>query len=583
MPRKCRTRSSARRQRRDDVAATRNLRPRWQADRRRVGRVTLTTLFVALLGYLVLGPLIRLQTRALENHGQGYSQAFSESRFGKIVEDTVALAVGSLVIGLVLGTLLAWAASRLPRRLRFLGIVPVLPIVVPAIASVVGWAFLLAPAPGYLNAALRHLPWLSGHTLGPFNVYTLPWIVILTGIGLTSFVYLFVRSAFANISSDHLEAAQISGSSSLGVFFRVILPLLRPSLVYGGGVALLLGLGQFTAPLLLGGNQGITVLTTDLYSKVNATPVNYGAAAAIGSPLLLFGLLIVIAQRFILGDQRRFVTHGGKGFRPATQSSWLGTLGLLVYGVVALVLPLAALVVVSVSRFWSSRIVPSKFTLDNFRNVFSDPGITAAVTNSLTYSIIAIAIVLPLGFLAATILLRGRNLRFLSGALDLIVTLPLGVPAVLFGVGFLLTYSTDPLVLYGTEWVMILVYVTLMLPFSTRMQLSAFLSLGDGYQEAARTSGAGVLRTNLTVVLPLVRSALGGAAALMFVLLSHEFTASVLVRSVHTQVMGTALFDYWSDGSYPLVAAIALVMTAVTALGVGVAMLVGGSDVFGRL
>ena len=92
---------------------------------------------------------------------------------------------------------------------------------------------------------------------GPVDVYTLPWIIIITGFGLTSFVYLFVSAGFANISSEHIEAAQVSGSRGLGVFFRVILPLLRPLLVYGGGVALLLGLGQFTGPLLLGRNAGI--------------------------------------------------------------------------------------------------------------------------------------------------------------------------------------------------------------------------------------------------------------------------------------------------------------------------------------
>ena len=47
----------------------------------------------------------------------------------------------------------------------------------------------------------------------------------------------------------------------------------------------------------------------------------------------------------------------------------------------------------------------------------------------------------------------------------------------------------------------------------------------------------------------------------MFVLLTHEFAASLLVRSPTTQVMGTVLFDYYTNGSYPLVAAIALVMT----------------------
>ena len=81
-----------------------------------------------------------------------------------------------------------------------------------------------------------------------------------------------------------------------------------------------------------------------------------------------------------------------------------------------------------------------------------------------------------------------------------------------------------------------------------------------------------MIGANLKVVLPLMRAALGGAAALIFVLLTHEFAASVLVRSSTTQVMGTVLYDYWGNGSYPLVAAIALVMSVVTAVGVVIAV-----------
>ena len=122
-----------------------------------------------------------------------------------------------------------------------------------------------------------------------------------------------------------------------------------------------------------------------------------------------------------------------------------------------------------------------------------------------------------------------------------------------------------------------------MLPFATRMQLGGMIALGNTYQEASRTSGAGALRTNFKVVLPLMRATIGGAAALMFVLLTHEFAASLLVRSPTTQVMGTVLFDFYVNGSYPLVAAIALVMTGITAVGVAVALMVGGSDALDRL
>jgi iron(III) transport system permease protein len=198
-------------------------------------------------------------------------------------------------------------------------------------------------------------------------------------------------------------------------------------------------------------------------------------------------------------------------------------------------------------------------------------------------SLVSVAIALPIGFVAATLLLKGKRFGAIRSAIDFIVSMPLGIPAVIFGVGFLLTYTQQPFVLYGTRWVIILVYVTLMLPFTVRMQLSGMVALGDAYVEASRVSGAGVLGTNARIVLPLLRPTIGGASALMFVLLTHEFAASLLVRSPTTQVMGTVLFDYWTNGSYPVVAAIALVMTVVTTVGVVLAIAIGGSDVFEKL
>ena len=457
------------------------------------------------------------------------------------------------------------------------------PIIVPAIASVVGWSFLFSPRPGYANALLRNLPWWRHLKEGPVDVYSLPWIVILTGFGLTAFVYLFVSAGFANISSEMIEAAQVPGSSSWGVFFRVILPLLRPTLLYGGGVALLLGLGQFTAPLLLGQNAGVQVMTTEMYRQLAQSPVQFGAAAALGSPLLVFGVVVVAVQKLLLGDQRRFVTHGGRAFRPLGRPSRGAAVVLVIYSLCATVLPLIGLVIVSLSKFWSARVDVEHFSLVNFRVIFRDVRVRHAIYNSVSLSLFSMVIAMVIGFVSASILLRVSGHRLLRWLLDMIVALPLGVPAVIFGAGFLFTYTHEPLVLYGTRWVMVLVYVTLMLPFSTRMQLAGMIALGDAYVESSRTSGAGWLRTNARIVLPLMRSALGGAAALMFVLLTHEFTASVLVRSPRTQVMGTVLYDAWGNGGYPQVAAIAIVMAAVTTVGVAVALAIGGSDALGNL
>jgi iron(III) transport system permease protein len=547
--------------------------------RRRAGYAA----FLVILGYLVVVPLIRLQTLAFEDGARGYSSQFGRADIGQTIRTTIYLGLFSLVIAMVLGTVLAFATSRLPRRWSFLRVVPVLPIVMPAVANVVGWAFLLSPGPGYLNAVLRVLPWWNHLETGPVDVYTPLWIVILTGFGLTSFVYLFVSAGMQNIGSEHIEAAQISGSSTVGVFFRVVLPLLRPSLVYGGGVALLLGLGQFTGPLLLGANEGVKVLTTEMYLRTSESPSDFAAAAAAGSPLVILGLLIVFGQRVLLKDQARFVTHGGKGFKAHEGRATWSIILIAGYGLVAIVLPLVGLILVSLTPYWSGSLSWNLFTLDNFRALASTDAITESVLTSVIASGCAVAICVPIGFIAATLLVRGRRHPVLRAIGDVITALPLGIPAVIFGVGFLLTYTTPPLILYGTRTVIILVYVVLMLPFATRMQMTALLSLGETYAEASATAGASPLVTNARVMLPLLRPAVLSSVALMFILLTHEFAASLLVRATTTQVMGTVLFDLWSNGSYPLVAAMALLMTLVTSVGVVIAMMIGGRNVLDNL
>jgi iron(III) transport system permease protein len=539
--------------------------------------------FVLAVSYLVVVPLIRLQLTAFVGGAAGYRTAYGQEGIGGLLLTTVALGVGSLAIALVLGTLLAWAGSRLPRRYRLLRALPVIPIVIPSVAGVVGWTFLFSPRPGYLNALLRELPWWSHLDSGPVDIYTVHWIVIITGFALTSFVYLFVSAGLQNINQEHIDAAQVCGSGPAGVFFRVVLPLLRPSLIYGSGVVLLLGLGQFTSPLLLGTNQGIQVVTTEMFSYVSESPLDFGAAAAFGSPLVIFGLVVVILQKVGLGDQTRFVTHGGTAFKAAGRPARTAVLVIVLYSAISTGLPLIALVLVALSDYWSGTLDPGRFTLNNLTTVLTNVDTADAIVTSVVASAAAVGIVLPVGFVAATILLRGQRFGILRAVLDFVVALPLGIPAVIFGVGFLLTYTYPPLILYGSRWVIILVYTTLMLPFGTRMLLSSMIGLGQGYAEASRVSGAGALATNVKIVLPLLRAGVGGAAALMFVLLTHEFSASLLVRSPTIQVMGTVLFDYWTNGSYPTVAAIALVMTAVTGAGMATALMIGGRDVLSRL
>jgi iron(III) transport system permease protein len=126
---------------------------------------------------------------------------------------------------------------------------------------------------------------------------------------------------------------------------------------------------------------------------------------------------------------------------------------------------------------------------------------------------------------------------------------------------------------------MILVYVVLVLPFATRIQLATMAHIGTGLSDAGATCGAGYWRRLFALELPMLRSSLGYAGGLVVALIAQEFSASIMVRSGNTQVMSTALYDTWAFSSYPVTAAFAVLMCVVTAAGVALCFALGGRSV----
>jgi iron(III) transport system permease protein len=529
----------------------------------------------------VVTPIFFVFRSAFSDGATGLRQLVDAPDSTKVILTTGGLAIGSACVALVIGTVLAICAYGLPPNRRWLGVTPLIPLVIPQISFIIGYIFLLSPSAGYLNSGIRAaLPfWHLG--TGPVNIYSVPWIIIMTGISMASLVYLFVRAGLRHVHQDLLDAAAASGANPFRVFFRVLFPLLRPSMIFAGFAVVLIGLGQFTVPLLLGTQVGITVLTTKMYASMSQFPINYPLAAGYGMPILVLGLIFVLFQRILLRDQDRFITTGGRGARAVQTRGRVRQTVLILYAAIAIGLPVAALILVSFEPYWSAHIHFGTFTFSNITTVLHQQNLVHGIYDSIVFAGATVAILLPLGYICARTIYTRSDKPFLGALQDIVISLPLGIPAVILGTGFLLAYTDSPLRLYGTPWALILVYVTIMIPFTTRLLLASMINVGHDVLDAASVSGASLLRRTLRIEVPMLRVALGTAAALVVVLASQEFAASVLVRSPQTPVMGTVLFDLFTFGSYPQAAVMGLLTCLVTGLGVGLAMLLGGRGVFG--
>ncbi|MEI7546815.1 MAG: iron ABC transporter permease [Actinomycetota bacterium] len=533
--------------------------------------------------FLVAFPLFRLLQRTIASGLDVFDRAKAVPGLSDAITNTLLLGAGSVVVAVFLGVILALAADRCGGRgSTLLRIVPVVPLMVPSLAAVIGWTFLLSPRVGYINLLLRKTPFFSGVD-GPINIYSRFWIIAATGVSLASFVYLFVSASLRAMGPDYRDAARVHGGRPLRVTLGIIVPLLRPALVYSVITVFLLGLGQFTVPLILGAREHVHVLSTVIFELRNSVPVDYALAAVLISPIVLLGMVLLLFQRRVLRHETRFQASASP---PEVRETHLPSAMVLVgYGVITVLLPILALVRTSLSHFWTGDLGLNDLTLDSFKSVMKDQGVKDALLTTLRTAGLATLILVPVGFLGALVTtgIVGTRRRSLGAVIDSAAAVPLAVPGAIYGFAMLLAFSTWPFQLYGSPWLLVLGYTTIMLPHAVRMNASALRGIKIEHWHAAQVSGLPVTTSLFRILFPMVRTGVIYASSLVFILLSHEFAVSVMVGTTHQQVAMSKLYSYWEYGQYPPVAALALIMVGFTTVLVIALFALGGRRMVSQL
>jgi molybdate transport system permease protein len=195
---------------------------------------------------------------------------------------TLAASILIVVLGVAIGLLLV--RSRLPGR-RLLEAVVMLPLVLPP--TVVGYYLLV-----FLGRGGPVQEWLG------LNLVFTPAaaVVASTVVGLPLMVQAS-RAAIGGVDPVIENAARTLGSSELGVFFRVTLPLARRGLLAGAVLGAARALGEFGATLMVAGNIPERTQTLPLYVYDAVQNRDYGVANQVVVLLTLLSLVSLWAVR----------------------------------------------------------------------------------------------------------------------------------------------------------------------------------------------------------------------------------------------------------------------------------------------
>jgi iron(III) transport system permease protein len=506
-----------------------------------------------------------------------YVRAFGDPAFYRLFANTMVYGAGVAALALTSGFGLAFLYARTDAPFRSLGMTTALvPLIVPGILNTVAWLFLASPRIGLLNAIVD-----AAVHVRPFNAYSMGGMIFVQAMHVAPTAFIMAVATFTAMDPSMEEAAIASGAPSLVAFRRVTLALAAPAIAAAGLLVFIQTIASFEVPQLIGVPANVSVFTTQIYGALQTFPPDYGGAAATG------GIVLVLAAAGVAAVGRlnragRHATVSGKAFRPRRieLGAWRPAAGIAIvaFFTIAVVLPLAVLL-------WSSLLpgfeAPSLAALHhlsfaNYAQMWAYPLIRQSLLNSAITSVSAGAIVTVLTAIVAYVTLKSR----IPGVwlLDVLVSLPIAVPSILMGVGILFWYLIAPLPfhLYGTLALLIVGFVTIGIPYGMRYATSGLAQIRDELEEAAAVSGAGWATRFARIYVPLLMPSLLAAFLTTVIIAFREISAAIFLYSQGTEVVSIAIFDLWSNGQYPEIAALGCVLVALLLVLVALVRRLGG-------
>jgi spermidine/putrescine transport system permease protein len=222
---------------------------------------------------------------------QNYHKLIDNPLYVEVLWRTMRIAAAVTLCSILLGYPLAYFVSfHVGPRKELLYQLVIVPLWVSYLVRGYAWKTILG-SDGVLNGFLQYLH--LTHEPVAFLLYSPFAVVLMLTHIYTPFVFLPIYAALEHIPRPLVEASQDLGANERTTFLRVILPLSTPGLVAGATFAFVLSLGDFLAPLLVGGPSGTMIanIVQSLFGAAYEWPL--GAAVSVCILLITVSLLSV--------------------------------------------------------------------------------------------------------------------------------------------------------------------------------------------------------------------------------------------------------------------------------------------------
>jgi iron(III) transport system permease protein len=499
---------------------------------------------------------------------ENYRELLTDPFVLRVIKNTLIFALSSTGVALLIGLPIAWLTERttLPGK-TLIYTVMTLGLLIPGIYMAMGWTLIAHPRIGVLN---RWLVDLFGFESGPINIATPIGMGFVQGLSLASLAFILTAQMFRAMNPSLEEAAKVHGMGFGAISRRITLPLARPGILAAVIYIVTIGIATFDIPAILGLGNRVYMLSTFIYLKVHPQGSglpDYGITGAVGAFMIIIAGLLTLWYGQVLRQGHRFEVVTGKGYRPALipLGGW-GVVGwgfIGFYALISKILPLLLIAYAALTPYFAppSALMMSRLSTVHFQQMDWEL-VLRGLKNTITLVSVVPLLVLLFAFCISWLVVRSRRrARYL---LEFGAFLPQALPEVILAIGALLLalfILGDYLPLYGSVWLIAIVYVVARLAFATRAINGSLLQIHKELEEAAFVAGLSNARTAWRILIPLLRPAMLSVWIWTALLVYRELTVAVFL-GVHDNItLPAVIWSYWYGGGINKASAVTLVMT----------------------
>ncbi len=519
-------------------------------------------LILGLYGLFLIFPMGNLLKQAVIDKDSGaftlsyFVRFFSKPYYFNTLLNSFKVTIAVTFLTLIVGTPLAYIFARYEIKGKaLLRILIILSSMSAPFVSAYSWILLLGR-----NGVITNMFKNSLGIVLP-DIYGFSGILIVLTLQLYPLIFLYVSGALQNVDNSLLEASENLGTAGIKRFFKVLIPIISPTLFAGGLLVFMRALADFGTPMLIG--EGYRTFPVTIFNEfISEMGGDDGFAAAISVIAILITTIIFLAQQYV-SSRKTFSMNAMKKIHPKKATGLKNVLiHVFSYALIGLsIMPQVYVIFTSFKNVEGLAFAPG-YSFNNYFDAFTKVG--SAIQNTVLIPAISLVIVVFLSVLLAYISVRRSGV--VTKILDSISMIPYIMPGSVIGITLLIAFNKPPLILRGTLAIMVIGLVIRRMPYTIRSTAAILQQIPMSIEEAALSLGSSKAKAFYKVTIPMMAPGIISGAILSWITMISELSTAILLYTARTRTLTVEIYTQIIRGNYGIAAALATILTVLTTL-----------------